>query len=58
MYTKFKDYYESILDDIKEQGLWKEERIVSTPQSSIINTTTNKNLLNFKSNQKESYPYT
>ncbi len=50
MYTKFKNHYVSILEEIKDQGLWKEERIVSTPQSSIINTTTDKNLLNFCAN--------
>lgn len=50
MYKQYKNHYEGILEDIKEQGLWKEERIVSTPQGSVINTTTNKNLLNFCAN--------
>lgn len=50
MYNQYKDHYKDILADIKDQGLWKSERIVKTPQGSIIDTTTNKGLLNFCAN--------
>ncbi len=50
MYKDFKEHYQGILDDIKGQGLWKDERIVKTPQGSIIDTTTNTHLLNFCAN--------
>ncbi len=45
-----KKYYQSILDDIKSNGLWKEERIITTPQSAIIDTTKAKGVLNFCAN--------
>jgi len=50
MYNNYKNHYTNILEDIKEQGLWKEERIVSTPQGTVINTTKANNLLNFCAN--------
>ena len=34
-----KKYFQDILDDIKQSGLWKEERIITTPQSACIDTT-------------------
>ena len=45
-----KKYYQSILDDIKESGLWKTERIITTPQSNKIDTTATKGVLNFCAN--------
>ena len=36
---KEKQYYSDILNEIKESGLWKNERIITTPQGSRINTT-------------------
>ncbi len=50
MYEHFREHYEKILDEIREQGLWKEERIVTTPQGSVIDTTKNSGLLNFCAN--------
>ncbi len=50
MYKDYQEHYQNILRDIKEQGLWKEERIVKTPQASIIDTTANSHLLNFCAN--------
>ena len=43
-------HYQDILDDIKQSGLWKEERIITTPQASSIDTTKAKNVLNFCAN--------
>lgn len=45
-----KKYYQSILDGIKESGLWKEERIITTPQSAKIDTTKADGVLNFCAN--------
>jgi len=45
-----KKYYQDILDDIKASGLWKEERIITTPQSACINTTEVNGVLNFCAN--------
>ncbi len=45
-----KKYYQGILDDIKNAGLWKEERIITTPQSACIDTTKADGVLNFCAN--------
>ncbi len=45
-----KKYYQDILDDIKQSGLWKEERIITTPQSASIDTTKANGVLNFCAN--------
>lgn len=47
---KAKKYYSDILNDIKESGLWKEERIITTPQRSIISTTKADGVLNMCAN--------
>ncbi|MBQ7369778.1 MAG: glycine C-acetyltransferase [Clostridia bacterium] len=45
-----KQYFQGILDDIKQSGLWKEERIITTPQSACIDTTKAEGVLNFCAN--------
>lgn len=45
-----KKYFQDILDDIKTSGLWKEERIITTPQSNKIDTTKANGVLNFCAN--------
>lgn len=45
-----KKYFQDILDDIKASGLWKEERIITTPQSACIDTTKAEGVLNFCAN--------
>lgn len=50
MYEKSKQIYKDILEDIKNEGLWKEERIITTPQRSKINTTKTKNVINMCAN--------
>lgn len=45
-----KKYFQDILDDIKQSGLWKEERIITTPQSACIDTTKANGVLNFCAN--------
>lgn len=48
--THQKNHYANVLGDIKEQGLWKEERILSGPQRSRINTTQEENVINLCAN--------
>ncbi len=43
-------YYRAVLDDIKNSGLWKNERVITTPQSNRINTTETSGVLNFCAN--------
>ncbi len=50
MYEKSKQYYADILQDIKNSGLWKDERIITTPQQSRINTTKVNGVLNMCAN--------
>lgn len=50
MFTKNKQIFVDLLDSIKESGLWKNERIITTKQGSIINTTLAPNVLNFCAN--------
>ncbi|MBO4262952.1 MAG: glycine C-acetyltransferase [Clostridia bacterium] len=45
-----KKYYQNILDGIKNEGLWKEERIITTPQGAAVDTTGAKGVLNFCAN--------
>ncbi len=47
---KAKKYYSDLLNDIKESGLWKEERVITTPQRSIISTTKVDGVLNMCAN--------
>ncbi|HCX61492.1 glycine C-acetyltransferase [Sedimentibacter sp.] len=50
MYENSKHIYEDILKEIKESGLWKNERIITTPQGSRINTTMVNGVLNMCAN--------
>ncbi|MFZ7131670.1 MAG: glycine C-acetyltransferase [Eubacteriales bacterium] len=50
MYKKSKEIYEKELQEIKDSGLWKDERIITTPQSSRINTTMANGVLNMCAN--------
>ncbi|MEG1710336.1 MAG: glycine C-acetyltransferase [Clostridia bacterium] len=50
MYNKGKAVYTELLSDIKKQGLWKTERIITTQQSNVIDTTKAANVINFCAN--------
>lgn len=43
-------YYEEQLQSIKDSGLWKEERIVTTKQGATVSTTVADKVLNFCAN--------
>tara|TARA_B100001113_G_scaffold147361_1_gene120810 strand:- start:27 stop:1217 length:1191 start_codon:yes stop_codon:yes gene_type:complete len=50
MYKDFKIHLKKEIENTKKSGLYKSERIIVSPQSSIINTDTNKDIINLCSN--------
>ena len=50
MYTHFKEHLQAELRGIEEAGLYKRERIITTPQGAVIKTTEGKEVLNFCAN--------
>tara|TARA_B100001079_G_scaffold75173_1_gene64699 strand:+ start:581 stop:1768 length:1188 start_codon:yes stop_codon:yes gene_type:complete len=50
MYKDFKAHLVSEIENTKKAGLYKSERIITTPQSSVINTNNQKNIINLCSN--------
>ena len=50
MYSKLKTNLQSELDDIRSNGLFKEERIITSPQGAEIELNTGQKVLNFCSN--------
>ena len=50
MDAAFTTHLQEVLADIKKQGLYKDERVITTPQSSAIKTTQGKTVLNFCAN--------
>ncbi|HEX9744982.1 MAG TPA: glycine C-acetyltransferase [bacterium] len=45
-----KEQLQTTLDEIRDAGLWKAERIITTPQSAAINTTEGAEVINFCAN--------
>lgn len=50
MYVEVRKQHQSILKEIQDAGLWKSERIITTPQGAEIFTTEGKEVLNFCAN--------
>jgi len=50
MYQDFQKYLQQILQEIKEAGLYKNERVIITPQSSAIKVEGGKDVINFCAN--------
>ena len=50
MYGKMKDHFQHELDAIREAGLYKQERIITTPQGAEIAVSTGEKVLNFCAN--------
>ena len=44
------NHWNSLADEIRTAGLWKNERVITTPQSSQIDTTANKGVINMCAN--------
>jgi len=50
MYREFQKYLQSEIDGIREAGLFKNERIIESPQAAEIELNTGKRVLNFCAN--------
>jgi glycine C-acetyltransferase len=50
MYGKFKDYLAEEIQSIKDAGLYKNERVITTPQGAEIKVSTGDTVLNFCAN--------
>ena len=50
MYTRFQEHLAAELKAIEEAGLYKRERIITTPQGAVIKTSDGKEVLNFCAN--------
>ena len=50
MYGKIKDHLQSELENIREAGLYKNERIIVSPQDAVIKLESGKEVLNFCAN--------
>ena len=50
MYGKIKDHLQNELETIKENGIFKKERIITSPQGAEITISTGEKVLNFCSN--------
>ena len=50
MYGKMQEHLQNELHSIREAGLFKRERIITTPQAAVIKTTEGKEVLNFCAN--------
>lgn len=50
MYETLKPALEKKLAEIKKAGLYKEERVITSPQGAVIKTTTGKEVINFCAN--------
>lgn len=50
MYKSAVDIYKTQLQEIKDGGLWKNERIITTAQKSVIDTTQAKSVINMCAN--------
>jgi len=50
MYGNIKDHLQKEIESIKEAGLFKEERIITSPQGAEITLNTGEKVLNFCAN--------
>jgi glycine C-acetyltransferase len=50
MYGKFKEHLSRELQDIKDNGRYKRERIITSPQGAVIITSSGKEVINFCAN--------
>jgi len=50
MYTNYQKHLKTVLNEIKEAGLYKNERIIVSPQGAEIELSTGQRVLNFCAN--------
>ena len=47
MYGKIKEHLQQEIESIKNDGLFKEERIITSPQDAVIKINTGQEVINF-----------
>jgi len=50
MYKGFQEYLQKELNDIQNAGLFKDERVITSPQGAVINVSTGQEVMNFCAN--------
>ena len=50
MYGKIKDHLQKEIEEIKDSGLYKKERIITSPQDAVIKLDSGKEVINFCAN--------
>ncbi|GMN09625.1 glycine C-acetyltransferase [Croceitalea sp. MTPC9] len=50
MYGKIKEHLQKELEEIKEAGLYKKERVITSPQGAVIKISTGEEVINFCAN--------
>jgi glycine C-acetyltransferase len=50
MYGKLKEYLQEEIQQIKDNGLYKKERIITSPQDAVIQISTGEEVINFCAN--------
>ena len=50
MYNKIKEHLEKELEEIKDAGLYKKERIITSPQGAVIKISSGEEVINFCAN--------
>ncbi|HNZ80837.1 MAG TPA: glycine C-acetyltransferase, partial [Bacteroidales bacterium] len=50
MYEKFKEFLSNELESIRASGLYKDERVIHSPQAANIKLADNREVLNFCAN--------
>ncbi|MBT0607045.1 glycine C-acetyltransferase [Aequorivita echinoideorum] len=50
MYGKIKEHLQNEIEEIKENGLYKKERIITSPQDAVIKISTGEEVINFCAN--------
>ena len=50
MYGTIKEHLSKEIQEIKDKGLYKTERIITSPQSAVIKISTGEEVINFCSN--------
>ena len=50
MYKGFQEFLQKELSDIKSAGLFKDERVITSPQGAVINVSTGQEVMNFCAN--------
>ena len=50
MYGSIKEHLQKEIEEIKENGLYKKERIITSPQGAVIKISTGQEVINFCAN--------